>query len=98
MSKRIIAALVVGMLTAAGALVVPQSANAADLQLPRIQGPASWCGRCGCLHVSYDRHRELESTYGVRFDPRSFDTTEPHYYLGRLRSYPRYSVDADLAQ
>jgi hypothetical protein len=40
----------------------------------------------------------LESTYGVGFDPRSFDTTEPHYYLGRLRSYPRYSVDADLAQ
>jgi hypothetical protein len=40
----------------------------------------------------------LESTYGIRFDPRSFDTTEPYYFLGRQRAYPRYWVDAELPQ
>jgi hypothetical protein len=52
-----------------------------------------YCGCCGCLHVGYAYHRELRSTYGVKFDPRNFDQTEPYYYLGRVRAYPRYWID-----
>jgi hypothetical protein len=48
------------------------------------------CDRCGCLGVSYARHRELRSTYGLRVDPRNFDQTEPHYRFGRMRTYARY--------
>lgn len=50
------------------------------------------CGRCGCLGVAYVYHRELRSTYGLSFDPRNYDTTEPYYYFGRVRAYPRYFV------
>jgi hypothetical protein len=52
------------------------------------------CGPCGCLHERRVYHRELRSTYGTGFDPRNFDQTEPRYYLGALRAYPRYWVDA----
>jgi len=55
------------------------------------------CGRCGCFQVSYVRHRELRSTYGRNFDPRNFDQTEPYYYFGRMRTYPRYWDDASAA-
>jgi hypothetical protein len=51
------------------------------------------CGPCGCLLVTYVYHRDLRSTYGLSYDPRNYDQTEPHFYLGRLRAYPRYSVD-----
>jgi hypothetical protein len=50
-----------------------------------------------CLDVSsfevefYDTYYpELRSTYGVGFDPRNYDTTEPRYYFGRMRAYPQY--------
>jgi hypothetical protein len=56
------------------------------------------CDPCGCLHVSYIYHRELRSTYGIGFDPRNYDQTEPHFYFGRMRAYPRYWVLADPAQ
>jgi hypothetical protein len=94
MSKPIISAIVVAVLTAAGMEAAPLSASAADLLRPRDLG----CGPCGCLHASYVYHRELQSTYGIGFDPRSFDATEPYYYLGRVRAYPRYWVDADPAR
>jgi hypothetical protein len=51
------------------------------------------CGCCGCLGVTYDYHRELRSTYGTHFDPRNYDQTEPHYYFGRVRTYPQYWTD-----
>jgi hypothetical protein len=96
MSKPIIPALAVAILTAAGISGLPVSGVAADL--PTRHGLTLGCGRCGCLHVSYVYHRELESTYGLNFDPRNFDQTEPFHYLGRLKAYPRYWVDADQAQ
>jgi hypothetical protein len=46
---------------------------------------------CGCMYVTYVHHRELKYTYGYHFDPRSFDQTEPHYYYGAVKAYPRYS-------
>jgi hypothetical protein len=66
-------------------------ATAAELStLPRIRYASPWC-YC-CLHVSYVRHRELRTTYGIGFDPRNYDTTQPHYYYGPMRTYPRYWV------
>lgn len=94
MLKPIIPTLAAAILTAAGISGMPVSGAAADL--PVVHGQR--CGPCGCLHVSFVRHRELESTYGLNFDPRDFDQTEPFYYLGRVRAYPRYWVDADSAQ
>jgi hypothetical protein len=70
--------------------------KAADLSIPpRVAstGLPPHCGPCGCLRVTYVYHRSLESTYGLNFDPRNYDQTEPHYYFGRLRAYPRYFVD-----
>ena len=60
----------------------------------RHHGATLWCGPCGCLHVSYAYHRELRSTYGLNFDPRNFDQTQPYYFLGPVRAYPRYWCDA----
>jgi hypothetical protein len=37
----------------------------------------------------------LETTYGIGFDPRNYDLTEPHHYFGPVRAYPRYWVAAD---
>ena len=98
MSKLILTAIVVGMLPT-GVPVVPTSAGAAELLAPpavhaRHHGAALWCGPCGCLHVSYAYHRELRSTYGLSFDPRNFDQTQPYYYLGPVLAYPRYWCDA----
>jgi hypothetical protein len=91
---RKMAAVVVGMLTAAGVPAVSQSVRAADLEVPPIHHAARSCGPCGCLHVSYAYHRELRSTYGLNFDPRNFDQTQPYYFLGPVRAYPRYWCDA----
>lgn len=101
MSKLMMSALAVGLVAAAAVPAVTLPAVAAELPLAahvRHHHVASRCGPCGCLHVTYDRHRELESTYGIGFDPRSFDTTEPYYFLGRQRAYPQYWVDAELPQ
>src|SRR6202012_151966 len=83
-----------------GALLHESSQNvlqAAELPPPQPQGPVSArgenCGPCGCLQVTYDYHRELRSTYGRDYDPRNFDTTEPQFYFGPVRAYPRYFVD-----
>jgi hypothetical protein len=93
MSKPLISALVVGILTTAGVPVVSGSATAADLAVPAQRNAAArWCGCCGCLHASYVHHRELRSTYGLAYDPRNYDQTEPHYYFGPVRAYPRYWV------
>jgi hypothetical protein len=96
-------ALLVGTVTAVGVLAVPVSAVAAELSLPgvahvRHHRAAPYCGPCGCLHVSYVYHRELRSTYGLSFDPRNFDQTEPYYHFGAVRAYPRYWVVADPVQ
>jgi hypothetical protein len=80
----------------AALLLAAAPAAAADLRVPpRVAGAHVWprCGPCGCLQVRYVYHRTLESTYGLSFDPRNYDQTEPHYYLGRVRAYPRYFVD-----
>lgn len=101
MSKPIMSALIVGVVTAAGVLAVPKLATAAELQLPPPVAhvrQAAECGSCGCLRVSYDYHRELRTTYGTGFDPRNFDTTEPHYYFGPVRAYPQYWVEANSLQ
>ena len=99
MSKPVISAFLVGILAAAVVPVMVSSATAADLPVPphRSAG-AHWCGPCGCLHVSYVHHRELRSTYGIGFDPRNYDGTEPHYFFGPMRAYPRYWVAADSVQ
>lgn len=90
------AILVLGAVTAIfiGSLGTPL--GAADLAVPRGVARAQlgpYCGPCGCLRVTYVRHRALESTYGLSYDPRNYDGTEPHYYLGPVRSYPRYTVE-----
>jgi hypothetical protein len=93
MSKPIIFAM---LLAAALGMAGPTSAFAAELGV-QVRHPhaALACGPCSCLHRSYVYHRELRSTYGTEFDPRNYDQTEPHFYLGRTRAYPRYWVSAD---
>lgn len=85
--------MVVGVLSA---LVFAATAGAADLEAPRpgpnAAAPAT-CGRCGCLAVEYVAHPQLESTYGLAYDPRNFDTAEPYFYMGPVRRYPRFFVD-----
>ena len=98
MSKAILTALMVGMVATAGVLVGATFAGAAELLAAPVRHHAAaggyWCGPCGCLHVSYAYHRELRSTYGLNFDPRNFDQTQPYYFLGPVRAYPRYWCDA----
>jgi hypothetical protein len=48
---------------------------------------------CGCWYTTYVHHRALLATYGAGFDPSNYDFTEPHYFFGRERAYPRYSRD-----
>ncbi len=96
MSKPIMSALIVGAVTATGVLAAPVFATAAELQVPPPAAhvrQAAECGPCGCLHVTYDYHRELRSTYGLSFDPRNFDQTQPYYYFGAVRAYPRFWCD-----
>ena len=81
--------------TLAGAFLYLSSGpiRAADLPLAAGVERGPDCGPCGCLSVEYVHHRELLSTYGTGFDPRNYDETEPHYYFGPVRSYPRYFVN-----
>ena len=96
MLKSILSALAIGIVAAAGAPLLSSSAAAADLPIPVKARAAHLCGGpCGCLHVSWEHHRELRSTYGIAFDPRNDDLTEPHYYFGPVRAYPRYWVAAE---
>jgi hypothetical protein len=85
MAKPLIAAFVL----AATAGLQAGSARAADLGVPGPGVQAAECGPCGC-DATYVYHPELRSTYGVAFDPRNFDTTEPYYYYGPVRAWPRY--------
>jgi hypothetical protein len=98
MSKPILSAVLF-----VGAIAITGSAFAAELMLPagahvRREHLAPACGPCGCLHVSYVFHRDIRATYGTGFDPRNFDQTEPHFYPGPVRGYPRYWVSVDPEQ
>jgi hypothetical protein len=82
----------------AGAIFLASAGSLWAADLPSRVAPnevrvAPDCGPCGCLAVVYDYHRELRSTYGADYDPRNYDTTEPHYYFGPMRAYPRYYVE-----
>jgi hypothetical protein len=90
--------LALGGLLGALALVSLGPLRAAEMPVPTdvTQAPnlvPNDCGPCGCLSVTYVDHRELRSTYGLNYDPRNYDTTEPQFYFGPVRSYPRYFVD-----
>jgi hypothetical protein len=102
MSKPMKSAFVVGIVIAAAGVLVSIPAVAADLSVPGAARQARYeaapCGRCGCLRVSWERHRVVESTYGLDYDPRNFDQTEPYFYLGRMRAYPQFWVEADPGQ
>ena len=91
-------ALLVGAVMVLGLPAAPIAASAADLQVPPRAVQADLCGPCGCLNVTWDRHRELLSTYGLGFDPRNFDTTQPYFYYGRVRAYPHYWCEVGSAQ
>lgn len=86
--------LALGGVAVALVLASPAPLKAAELVVPHgaYVRPA-YCGPCGCLTVRYVYHRQLETTYGASFDPRNFDTTEPYYYFGPVRRYPRYFVN-----
>jgi hypothetical protein len=94
MSKRRTSALLASLVVAAGVTTIASSVKAADLPVLPLRHAARWCGPCGCLHTGFVYHRELRATYGIGFDPRNYDTTEPHYYYGPVRAYPRYWVSA----
>jgi hypothetical protein len=71
------------------------TASAAELAVaPRVAAVApavTQCGcRCGCLAVTYVRHRQLEMSYGYLLDPRQRD--EPRYFWGRTRNFARYQT------
>jgi len=94
MSKVILLLLSFVTVASIAAFLRPGLAAEAPLPPPVAQAPRSAnCGPCGCLQAGFHYHRVLESTYGTAFDPRNDDQTEPHYYWGRVRAYPRYFVD-----
>jgi hypothetical protein len=82
MSKSVVALAAFVVL---GIAALPSPSSAADQDTPKRAKAEHYrpadlsCGCCGCLHVSYDHHRELRSTYGTNIDPRNYDQTEPHY-------------------
>lgn len=88
--------LALGGVIAASLLTSAAPLAAAELSVPGhaayVQNPPD-CGPCGCLTVKYVDHHVVESTYGAGFDPRNFDTTEPHFYLGPVHRFPRYFVN-----
>ena len=84
-------AAAVAALTLASSVSLQAAELSAPIHRHYVRGPA-YCGRCGCLGVRYVRHRVLESTYGASFDPRNYDTTEPYYFFGPIRAFPRYFV------
>lgn len=69
--------------------------RAADIASPREVAASriKHCDVCGCLRTYYVHHRALLSTYGANFDPNNYDFTEPRYFYGPERPYPRYSLD-----
>ena len=81
------AALSLGLAMAAAVMALSGPLGAAELGVrthvvhPRVR--TVYCGPCGCLGVAYELHRELRSTYGLGFDPRNYDTTQPRYYSAR---------------
>jgi hypothetical protein len=94
--------IILVMLLVTGAIAVTAPVFAAELLPPagvRVHhqrvGPG--CGPCGCLRVTYIYHRDIRTTYGTGFDPRNFDQTEPYFYPGPVRAYPRYWVCFDPA-
>ncbi len=84
----------IAFIFAVGGAIWSSSAEAADVAAPRKAIAASSVERCvevcGCWHTYYVRHRVLLSTYGAGFDPNNYDFTEPHYFYGQERFYPRY--------
>ena len=98
MSKSITSACLWGAVTLASMWAAPLYAAELQLPPPAHVRQAAECGPCGCVHVTYDYHRELRSTYGVSFDPRNFDQTQPYYYFGRVRAYPRFWCGANAIQ
>ena len=85
------------MLTMSSSLSATELPTPSNIYHAGIGAPV-YCGPCGCLLVAYTYHPELRSTYGLRFDPRNYDTTEPHYYFGRVGAYPQYYVDGFAAR
>jgi hypothetical protein len=70
--------------------------SAAELNVPtpvRHARALRYCGPCGCLRAVYVYHRDIQSTYGTSYDARNYDTTEPHFYPGRVHAYPHYFVE-----
>lgn len=99
MSKSLISVLLLAAAT--GLIAMPNSATSAELTRPPTAPRVPYaeeCGPCGCVRVTYDYHRELRSTYGLAFDPRNFDQTQPYYYFGAVRAYPRFWCDVGYAQ
>jgi|HubBroStandDraft_4_1064222.scaffolds.fasta_scaffold12028_3 hypothetical protein len=91
MSRKMIA---LGGIVSAIILAPPNLLAAAELLSPAQAARAYQdCGPCGCMSVTYVHHRDMQSTYGLGFDPRNYDQTEPHFYFGRMHAYPRYFVD-----
>jgi hypothetical protein len=52
-------------------LTSPNSVGAAELAAPTVSRAPAYRGPCGCLQVAYTYHPELQSTYGIGFDPRN---------------------------
>jgi hypothetical protein len=92
MTRIILALAVVSLAFSAHSLRAAELESALGVtRAPLGARPA--CGPCGCLEAGRVRHRSMETTYGTGFDPRNYNTTEPHFYFGPVRSYPRYFVD-----
>ncbi len=90
--------LALGAIVVTIMLILPNSLSATELPTPSHMHYAAfsrpvYCGPCGCLSISYTYHPELRSTYGLGFDPRNYDTTQPHYYFGGMRAFPQYYID-----
>ena len=74
------AMLALGGIVGAIVLASPCSLGAAELLAPAQAAQAyPNCGPCGCMSVTYVHHRDMQSTYGLGFDPRNYDTTEPTF-------------------
>jgi len=88
--------LALAMLTLSSSLSATELPTPSNINYAGIGAPV-YCDPCGCLRVAYTYYPELCSTYGLSFDPRNYDTTEPRYYFGRVRAYPRYYIDGLVA-
>jgi hypothetical protein len=100
MFRPMMMALLAGVIIA---IAASRTALGAELQIPpaahaRQYQQAISCGPCGCLHVTWTYHRVLLSTYGLGFDPRNFDTTQPFFHYGALRAYPHFWCEINAAQ